>query len=82
MPASLNTSQFGPVIDAYSRAQAIEDGNLVDVSETARRDSPMTDISPPPLDRSVSLPAECRALIQSGALVAIATPAGARTASA
>lgn len=36
MPASLNTSQFGPVIDAYSRAQAIEDGNLVDVSETAR----------------------------------------------
>jgi hypothetical protein len=27
---------FGPVISAYSRAQAIEDGILVDVSETAR----------------------------------------------
>jgi len=27
---------FGPVIDAYSRAQAIEDGVLVDVSATAR----------------------------------------------
>ena len=28
--------QFGPVIFTYSRAQAIEDGILVDVSETAR----------------------------------------------
>ena len=27
---------FGPVIYAYTRAQAIEDGALVDVSETAR----------------------------------------------
>ncbi len=27
---------FGPVISEYSRAQAIEDGTLVDVSETAR----------------------------------------------
>ena len=27
---------FGPVISEYSRAQAIEDGVLVDVSETAR----------------------------------------------
>ena len=27
---------FGPVIYSYSRAQAIEDGVLVDVSETAR----------------------------------------------
>ena len=27
---------FGPVIHAYTRAQAIEDGILVDVSETAR----------------------------------------------
>jgi len=27
---------FGPVISSYSRAQAIEDGILVDVSETAR----------------------------------------------
>jgi hypothetical protein len=27
---------FGPVIHAYTRAQAIEDGVLVDVSETAR----------------------------------------------
>ena len=29
-------SIFGPVICAYSRAQAIEDGVLVDVSETAK----------------------------------------------
>jgi type I site-specific restriction endonuclease len=28
---------FGPVISSYSRAQAIEDGILVDVSETAIR---------------------------------------------
>ena len=28
--------QFGPVISAYTRAQAIADGFLVDVSETAR----------------------------------------------
>lgn len=27
---------FGPVISSYSRAQAIDDGVLVDVSETAR----------------------------------------------
>ena len=27
---------FGPVIYAYTRAQALEDGELVDVSETAR----------------------------------------------
>ena len=27
---------FGPVISSYSRSQAIEDGVLVDVSETAR----------------------------------------------
>ena len=27
---------FGPVISAYTRAQAIDDGILVDVSETAR----------------------------------------------
>ena len=30
------STAFGPVIDAYTRAQAIEDGVLVDVSETAR----------------------------------------------
>ena len=30
------TELFGPVISAYSRSQAIEDGHLVDVSETAR----------------------------------------------
>ncbi len=30
------SAAFGPVIDAYTRAQAIEDGILVDVSETAR----------------------------------------------
>ena len=29
-------SPFGPVIFSYTRAQAIEDGILVDVSETAR----------------------------------------------
>jgi len=27
---------FGPVIFSYSRAQAIEDGVLVDVTETAK----------------------------------------------
>ncbi|CAN5465732.1 hypothetical protein BH09VER1_BH09VER1_25910 [soil metagenome] len=30
------SSVFGPLISSYTRAQAIEDGNLVDVSETAR----------------------------------------------
>jgi hypothetical protein len=30
------TEVFGPVISAYTRAQAIEDGTLIDVSETAR----------------------------------------------
>ena len=36
MPEPGNTTAFGPVIFAYTRAQAIEDGILVDVSETAR----------------------------------------------
>ena len=31
-----NAAAFGPVISIYSRAQAIEDGILVDVSDTAR----------------------------------------------
>ena len=31
-----NAGAFGPVLSAYTRAQAIEDGILVDVSETAR----------------------------------------------
>ena len=31
-----NAEQFGPAISTYSRAQAIEDGILVDVSDTAR----------------------------------------------
>ena len=30
------TDIFGPVISSYSRAQAIEDGVLIDVSEMAR----------------------------------------------
>ena len=36
MPEPGNASAFGPVISVYTRAQAIEDGILVDVSETAR----------------------------------------------
>ncbi len=36
MPEPANASPFGPVIFSYTRAQAIEDGVLVDVSETAR----------------------------------------------
>ena len=36
MPEPGNATAFGPVISAYTRAQAIEDGILVDVSETAR----------------------------------------------
>ena len=36
MPEPGNATSFGPVIDAYTRAQAIEDGILVDVSKTAR----------------------------------------------
>ena len=36
MPQPADTSPFVTVIDAYTRAQAIEDGILVDVSETAR----------------------------------------------
>ncbi len=36
MPEPGNATAFGPVIFAYTRAQAIEDGILVDVSETAR----------------------------------------------
>ena len=35
MPNPGNATAFGPVIFAYTRAQAIEDGILVDVSETA-----------------------------------------------
>ena len=31
-----STTAFGPTISTYTRAQAIEDGILVDVSETAR----------------------------------------------
>ena len=36
MPEPGNATAFGPVIFAYTRAQAIEDGILVDVCETAR----------------------------------------------
>ena len=36
MPNPGNAAAFGPVIFAYTRAQAIKDGILVDVSETAR----------------------------------------------
>ena len=36
MPEPGNASAFGPVISVYTRAQAIGDGILVDVSETAR----------------------------------------------
>ena len=36
MPQPAISTAFGPVIDAYTRAQAIEDGILVDVSDTAR----------------------------------------------
>ena len=35
-PEPANATAFGPTINAYTRAQAIEDGILVDVSETAR----------------------------------------------
>ena len=35
MPEPANAAAFGPVISVYTRAQAIEDGILVDVSETA-----------------------------------------------
>ena len=36
MPEPGNATAFDPVISAYTRAQAIEDGILVDVSDTAR----------------------------------------------
>ena len=36
MPEPANAATFGPVIYTYTRARAIEDGILVDVSETAR----------------------------------------------
>ncbi len=36
MPEPANATAFGPVISVYTRAQAIEDGILVDVSDTAR----------------------------------------------
>ncbi len=36
MPEPGNAAPFDPVISVYTRAQAIEDGILVDVSETAR----------------------------------------------
>ncbi|MXW35303.1 MAG: hypothetical protein F4103_14475 [Boseongicola sp. SB0673_bin_14] len=36
MPETLTAEPFGAVIFAYTRGQAIEDGVLVDVSETAR----------------------------------------------
>ena len=35
-PEPGNAAAFGPAISAYTRAQAIEDGILVDVSDTAR----------------------------------------------
>ena len=35
-PEPGNAAAFGPALSAYTRAQAIEDGILVDVSETAR----------------------------------------------
>ncbi len=36
MPEPGNAAAFDPVISVYTRAQAIEDGILVDVSDTAR----------------------------------------------
>jgi len=36
MPEPGNAATFDPVISVYTRAQAIEDGILVDVSDTAR----------------------------------------------
>ena len=36
MPEPGNATAFGPVLSVYTRAQAIEDGILVDVSDTAR----------------------------------------------
>ena len=36
MPQPAIPTAFGPVLHAYTRAQAIEDGFLVDVSDTAR----------------------------------------------
>ena len=36
MPEPGNAAAFDPVVSVYTRAQAIEDGILVDVSETAR----------------------------------------------
>ena len=36
MPEPGNAAAFDPLISAYTRAQAIEDGILVDISETAR----------------------------------------------
>ena len=36
MPEPGNATAFDPVISVYTRAQAIEDGILVDVSDTAR----------------------------------------------
>ena len=36
MPEPGNSPAFDPVISVYTRAQAIEDGILVDVSDTAR----------------------------------------------
>ena len=36
MPEPGNAAAFDPVVSVYTRAQAIEDGFLIDVSETAR----------------------------------------------
>ena len=36
MPEPGNAAAFDPVISVYTRAQAIEDGFLIDVSDTAR----------------------------------------------
>ena len=36
MTPATGPTAFGPIISSYSRAQAIDDGILVDVSETAR----------------------------------------------
>ena len=57
-----NAIAFAPAIDACTRAQAIEDGTLVDVSDTAREAGftiPLA-IARAVWDRLVALPEGCR----------------------
>jgi hypothetical protein len=64
------TDIFGPVISAYSRAEAIRDGVLVDVSETAREAGIRfsTAVTRPVWEKYVAVPPGVRGQDEAGRL--------------